>query len=132
MKLIKFVKNGIKYRVKSTLIGHELWLHINGETHVIDLRPKKSDSSASSGRQGGGAVLAPMPGKVLKVNYSLDSKVEANKAIIVLEAMKMEYSLSVPFSGRLAEVNCREGQQVELNQKLALVVVEEETNERKS
>ncbi|MCB0349804.1 MAG: biotin/lipoyl-binding protein [Bdellovibrionales bacterium] len=131
MKSVKYLVNEKLYSVKSALIGHELWIHINGETHAIDLRPKASGVSAASGVSSG-VILAPMPGKILKVNVSLDDSVEAQKIIIVMEAMKMEYSLSAPFSGKIKQLNCREGQQVELNQKLAEIEPSEEIHERKS
>jgi biotin carboxyl carrier protein len=117
-----FTSHNVKYKVKSMLIGPELWLHINGETYIIDLRPTPTlKAGGSEAAISSGIIKAPMPGKILKVHFKMGEKVEAHKAIIIMEAMKMEYSLSVPFDGRLLELQCQEGQQVELNQNLALI-----------
>lgn len=132
MKTVHYLVNEQRYIVKSQIIGTELWLHINGETHIVDLRPKSTVKSQGGSEVVSGVIYAPMPGKILKVNFSLDDKVQSQTVIIIMEAMKMEYSLAAPFSGKIKEISCREGQQVELNQKLASVVAVRESDERKN
>ena len=90
-----------------------LWFHYRGQTYSIDIKPKTTKSK--TGDAGAGNTLnAPMPGKILKVSGSAGDKVKARQALVVMEAMKMEYSLSAPEDGTIVSVNCNVGDQVQL------------------
>ena len=65
-------------------------------------------------------VMAPMPGRVLRVQVSPGDEVPGGQALVVVEAMKMENELKAPRAGRVLEVAVREGQPVETG---ALLVV---------
>jgi biotin carboxyl carrier protein len=80
------------------------------------------------GRGGGGAVaagtqqvLAPMPGKVVKVLVKPGDDVKARQGLVVVEAMKMENELRSPKDGRVAEVLVTEGASVEAGRLLVVV-----------
>ncbi|MGI9351232.1 MAG: acetyl/propionyl/methylcrotonyl-CoA carboxylase subunit alpha [Rhizobiaceae bacterium] len=62
---------------------------------------------------GGDIITAPMPGLVKKVLAKSGDKVSGGSALIILEAMKMEHTLSAPRDGILDEVGVSEGDQVE-------------------
>jgi methylmalonyl-CoA carboxyltransferase 1.3S subunit len=62
---------------------------------------------------------SPLTGLVIKVNVKPGQKVEANELIIVLEAMKMETSISTHHAGKVKSVNVAPGDSVKLNQVLA-------------
>ena len=53
----------------------------------------------------GGAVKAPMPGKVLSVNVKAGDRVTKGQTLVVLEAMKMEQSLTAPRDGVVEAAN---------------------------
>jgi 3-methylcrotonyl-CoA carboxylase alpha subunit len=61
---------------------------------------------------GGNSVAAPMPGLVKLVRASAGERVSSGAPLVVLEAMKMEYTLCAPRDGRLEAIHVREGQQV--------------------
>ena len=71
---------------------------------------------------GDGAILAPMPGKIIAVGVAEGDRVKAGDKLVTLEAMKMEHSLTAPFDGTVTELNASEGAQVQKD--AALVVVE--------
>jgi 3-methylcrotonyl-CoA carboxylase alpha subunit len=73
-----------------------------------------------------GAILAPMPGKVIAVDVAKDDIVTAGQRLMVLEAMKMEHALTAPFDGTVSELNASEGGQVQVDALLAVVVPTEE------
>ena len=54
-----------------------------------------------------------MPGQIKVVNKSAGDSVEAGEALVVLEAMKMEHTLTSPRDGIIAEVMATVGEQVE-------------------
>jgi biotin carboxyl carrier protein len=79
---------------------------------------------APPGRVSGAAhtVVAPMPGRVVKVLVARGDVVTARQGLVVVEAMKMENELRAPGPGTVTEVRAREGEPVEAN--AVLVVIE--------
>lgn len=56
-----------------------------------------------------GAVTAPMPGTVIKIEKGEGQDVKAGDLVLVLEAMKMENEILAPVSGKISVMNCTEG-----------------------
>jgi len=75
------------------------------------------------GAQAAGAqqVVAPMPGKVVKVLVKAGDEVKARQGLVVVEAMKMENELKSPKDGRVVEVLATEGVSVEAGRPLVVV-----------
>jgi propionyl-CoA carboxylase alpha chain/3-methylcrotonyl-CoA carboxylase alpha subunit len=59
-----------------------------------------------------GAVLSPMPGKVILVSVAEGQAVAKGQPLLTLEAMKMEHALAAPFDGVVAALNAKVGDQV--------------------
>ena len=80
-------------------------------------------ASAAAGVAGGstGDVVAPMQGTVLKVFVEAGQSVTAGEGIAVLEAMKMETTLSAPRDGTVARIDARPGDTAEAGQVLAVI-----------
>jgi 3-methylcrotonyl-CoA carboxylase alpha subunit len=68
-----------------------------------------------------GKLLAPMPGKVVRVCVAKGDPVKKGKVLIVVEAMKMEHSLLAFGDGSLKLVNCLAGQQVAEGEELIIL-----------
>ena len=66
-------------------------------------------------------VVAPMPGKVVKVLVAVGDAVEARQGLIVVEAMKMENELSVTRAGTISKIEVTEGTSVEAGRLLIVV-----------
>ena len=69
--------------------------------------PEKKGIAANDGR-----LVAPMNGRVVAVNVKTGEKIEAGKALVVLEAMKMEHGLNLPFAIKALAVHVSAGTQV--------------------
>jgi len=67
---------------------------------------------AAGGAASDGALLSPMPGRVLSVEVRQGDRVAKGQKLLTLEAMKMEHSLVAPFDGVVAELEAVEGGQV--------------------
>ena len=74
-----------------------------------------------------GHLRSPMPGLVLDVRARLGEKVAAGAVLVVLEAMKMEHSLSAPWAGTVSAVAVKPGDRVEEGVELVILEPEEET-----
>jgi len=66
-------------------------------------------------------VLAPMPGKVVKILVKPGDEVKARQGLVVVEAMKMENELRSPKDGRVSDVLVAEGASVEAGRPLVVV-----------
>jgi acetyl/propionyl-CoA carboxylase alpha subunit len=69
--------------------------------------PQRAAGGAADGR-----LVAPMNGKVVDVPVKPGDEVEANTALVVLEAMKMEHTLAAPVKLRVLAVHVARGAQV--------------------
>ena len=87
---------------------------------VWRLEPWRTEGGAG-GHAGDGAILAPMPGRVIAVDVKAGDRVAKGQKLLTLEAMKMEHTLSAPFDGTVAELNASPGAQVEVEALLAQI-----------
>ncbi len=84
------------------------------------LTPWRRDGS-HGGADASGAILAPMPGKVIAVEVAQGQVVTKGQKLLTLEAMKMEHTLTAPFDGVVAELNAVAGAQIQVDALLARV-----------
>ena len=91
---------------------------LDGRTFRYDEASERGTGHASAAD---GAILAPMPGKVIAVDVAEGDAVTAGQRLMVLEAMKMEHSLTAPFDGTVTELTTSEGAQVQVEAVLAVV-----------
>ena len=80
---------------------------------VWQLAPWRAEGGAG-GAAGDGALLSPMPGKIIAVEVAAGDAVTKGQKLLTLEAMKMEHSLTAPFDGVVAELNAAPGAQVQV------------------
>ena len=88
---------------------------------VVNGRRRRRDGASGDGSTGAQRVVAPMPGKIVRVLAAPGDEVAARQGIVVMEAMKMECELSAPRAGRLTEVRVEPGVSVEKGFLLAVV-----------
>ena len=94
----------------------------DGQGFEFALESRGSGAAAA----GSGAILAPMPGKVIAVDVAEGDRVTAGQRLMVLEAMKMEHALTAPFDGTVTELSAATGGQVQVEAVLAVVAPAEE------
>ena len=59
-----------------------------------------------------GSLAAPMPGRVIKLLVDAGAKVEKGQPLLILEAMKMEHTITAPTAGTVKEIRYAAGEQV--------------------
>ena len=67
-------------------------------------------------------IVAPMPGKIVKVLVQRGQRVQARQALVVVEAMKMENELRAATEGTVSEIHVAEGQSIDAGTLVAVVV----------
>jgi biotin carboxyl carrier protein len=85
--------------------------------------PKRLRGATAAGQYGDGVarIIAPMPGKVVRVLVSAGDRVETGDGIIVVEAMKMQNEMKSPKAGTVAALNAEVGATVNGGDVLAIV-----------
>lgn len=97
---------------------------IRGRTYAVTIvDPKRLRSGQNSDRhhQGVAQILAPMPGKVVRVQIEVGATVEKGAGIVVVEAMKMQNEMKSPRAGVVVSVNVKDGDTVNAGDVLAVI-----------
>ncbi|MEM9194961.1 MAG: biotin/lipoyl-containing protein [Myxococcota bacterium] len=84
-------------------------------TSVTVQNPARARQRTRHASEASGELLAPMPGRVVKVLVQEGDTVEAGQPVLIIEAMKMENELRAGGPGRVKKVAVTEGQSVEGN-----------------
>lgn len=121
VKKIEIEINGQNEKVIAQKIKGVLWVHWRGRTFsVLESSGRKSKKSGSGASQPG-VIKAPMPGKITKILVNISDGVELGQSLVVMEAMKMEYTLKADMVGAICDLNCLVGDQVRLGQPLIVI-----------
>ncbi|MFE5283601.1 acetyl-CoA carboxylase biotin carboxylase subunit [Nocardia sp. NPDC056611] len=112
-----------RYRV-ATAPGH-LWVADRTGTALLR-EVAEADVRVGDAHVGDAEIQSPMPGSVIATPAADGDVVAAGAPIVVVEAMKMEHTLTAPIAGRV-ELLVEPGAQVKLEQPLARIIAEENT-----
>ncbi|MCT8001702.1 acetyl/propionyl/methylcrotonyl-CoA carboxylase subunit alpha [Sphingomonas sanguinis] len=84
----------------------------------------RADGLAAGGA-GDGAILSPMPGRIIAVAVTEGQTVSVGQPLVTLEAMKMEHVLTAPFDGIVTDLKAQTGGQVAEGIALVRIVAED-------
>jgi 3-methylcrotonyl-CoA carboxylase alpha subunit len=90
--------------------GDDFHVFTGGRHFVLAYQDPMAHVGEAEG--GGGRLTAPMPGKVVAVMVAKDQEVKKGDALVIMEAMKMEHTISAPSDGLVEEVLYQVGDQV--------------------
>lgn len=102
----------------------EMLVVYDGRTAALTLNGRRTGRATDTPAQAHGdqSVIAPMPGRVVRVLVAAGDEVSAGQGVVVVEAMKMENELRAPKAGRVKDVSVSAGTSVEAGK--VLVVIE--------
>jgi biotin carboxyl carrier protein len=122
---VSMLVDGTSYSVEFDEAGDEVQVMVRGQLSRIDVaderRLRLRAGTAGFSVEGKQVIVAPMPGKVVKVLVKLGDEVKEGQGLVVVEAMKMENELKSPKAGKVVELPAKEGTAVEINAKLVVV-----------
>lgn len=112
------------------LAGQSLRVRVDGariEVNGVPIDASLKDPRALAATLQGGAaqgryfLVAPMPGKVVRLLAQAGEAVEKDAGVLVIEAMKMQNHMKSPKSGRVVSIDVEEGATVTAGQVLAVI-----------
>jgi len=118
--------DGVVRRHSVHLHGPHAWVDgPAGASELVEIDRFPSHAQAVAA----GSLLAPMPGKIVRVNVREGDVVADGDELVVLEAMKMEHRVLAPQAGRVAEVRVAPGETVDAGAVLVVIAGEQDSTE---
>jgi 3-methylcrotonyl-CoA carboxylase alpha subunit len=103
--------DGIKLTAQAVWTNGQITVFHDAATHTLQFVDPLSLESAAE--QAGGRLTAPMPGRIVQVLVEAGAQVRRGAPLVILEAMKMEYTITAPADGVIAKVRYAPGDVVE-------------------
>jgi acetyl/propionyl-CoA carboxylase alpha subunit len=122
----------IEVSIAADPVSGQLTVHVGSIPVVVTLNGRRrwvrKDEGAGSGSGSGSAsgsrpqrLVAPMPGRVVRVLVTAGDLVTAGQPVVVVEAMKMENELRASREGTVADIHVREGMSVDAGALLLVI-----------
>ncbi len=105
--------DGRRVRMALHELRGKLGVSLGGRLYFGQIEKQGRDAGPSGAAGGSDSdLIAQFPGKVRKLLVAEGATVPAGEPLILLEAMKMEFTIKAPYSGTVKKVLVQEGQQL--------------------
>ena len=95
--------------MKSQRVKDKIWVQWQGRLYNVPAELRQARASDEKSQE----LVAPFSCKVLKVHAKPGQALKKGEPVIVVEAMKMEYSYASPRDGTVEALNVKEGEIVQ-------------------
>ena len=122
--VISVLIDGKAYEIKREQTATDMHLWVGNGRYSAELRDPRSlqaQRAKTGAAEGTKRLVAPMPGKIVRVLVLQDSEVQVGQGVVVMEAMKMQNEIKSPKKGKLQRVMVHEGDSVNAGDVLAVV-----------
>lgn len=118
---VGFVGQGEEFKAAVTARGPSVFVVLEGASYSLRAWPGlgPQDAASSSSKTASGGLQAPMPGTVVKLHVAEGQRVAAGDPLLVLEAMKMEHTVTAPYAGVVRRLPFQSGEAVAAGEPLA-------------
>lgn len=113
-----FEEGGHRRDARVTYDGDRTYVHTSDFNIGLLRKPRFADKSLAIPA---GGCVAPMPGKVVELRVSEGDLVQAGQVLLIMEAMKMEHTVTAPRDGTVTQVTVATGDQVDADALLVIV-----------
>ena len=111
MKMENSITSDFAGRVKQIIVKEGDTVQAEGV--IIEIESAKAGAAAGAKRPvTGKTVCAPLPGRVIELKVKVGDKVSAGQEVMILEAMKMENSITTDYAGFVKQILVAEGDTV--------------------
>jgi len=118
MDRVVLEQDGLRTSYDVAVVGERVDVDWAGGHVALERVPRFTDPADAVAS---GSLLAPMPGTVVSVAVAAGDRVETGRPVLVLEAMKMQHTVSAPYPGTVTVLNVKAGSQVAAGEVLAVV-----------
>jgi len=122
--VLSLLVDGRAYEVKREQTPTDLHMWVGSTRFAVELRDPRSlraRQGSAQDEKGPRKIVAPMPGRVVRLLAAEQSEVEAGQGIIVVEAMKMQNEIKSPKKGIVKKIVAATGAAVNAGDVLAIV-----------
>ena len=122
--VLSLLIDGHSYEIKREQTATDLHLWVGNQRFAVELRDPRSLRSRRAGageEKGPQKLVAPMPGRVVRVLAAEKAEVEEGQGIVVVEAMKMQNEIKSPKKGTVQKLMAVAGAAVNAGDVLAIV-----------
>jgi len=122
--VLSLLVDGHAYEIKREQTPTDLHLWVGSTRFAVELRDPRSLRSrqgAALDEKGPRKIVAPMPGRVVRLLVAEQGAVEAGQGIVVVEAMKMQNEIKSPKKGIVKKMVATAGAAVNAGDVLAIV-----------
>lgn len=122
--VLSLLVDGHVYEIKREQTATDLHMWVGGTYFAVEVRDPRSLRSrqkTAGDEKGPRRIVAPMPGRIVRVLISENSQVEAGQGIVVVEAMKMQNEIKSPKKGVVKRLSATAGAAVNPGDVLAVV-----------
>jgi biotin carboxyl carrier protein len=103
------------------LNGRVREFRVDDTVKIIDPKRLRSGQNHGGHQHGTAQIVAPMPGKVVRVQVEAGATVEKGVGVVVVEAMKMQNEMKAPRAGVVVSLNVKPGDTVNAGDVLAVL-----------
>ncbi|MGA3089051.1 MAG: biotin/lipoyl-containing protein [Terriglobales bacterium] len=122
--VLSLLVDGHAYEIKREQSATDLHMWVGSSRFAVELRDPRSLRSrqkAGADDTGPRKIVAPMPGRIVRLLVAENSEVEAGQGIVVVEAMKMQNEIKSPKKGVVKKLSAISGTAVNPGDVLAIV-----------
>jgi biotin carboxyl carrier protein len=122
--VLSVLVDGHSYEIKREQTSTDLHMWVGSARFSVELRDPRSLRArhrAAGDEKGPIKILAPMPGRIVRLLVAENSEVEAGQGIVVVEAMKMQNEIKSPKKGIVKKISATPGAAVNPGDVLAIV-----------
>jgi biotin carboxyl carrier protein len=122
--VLSLLIDGHAYEIKREQTATDLHMWVGSSRFAVELRDQRSLRSrqkSAGDEKGPKKIVAPMPGRVVRLLVAENAEVEAGQGIVVVEAMKMQNEIKSPKKGVVKKISATPGAAVNPGDVLAIV-----------
>jgi biotin carboxyl carrier protein len=122
--VLSMLIGGRSYEIKREQTATDLHMWVGNKRFAVELhdpRSLRSRKQAGADEKGPRKLVAPMPGRVVRVLVAENTEVDAGQGVVVVEAMKMQNEIKSPKKGLVQKVLAKQGENVNAGDVLAIV-----------
>jgi len=122
--VLSLLVDGHAYEIKREQTATDLHMWVGSTRFAVEIRDPRSLQARKGGGQddkGPRKIVAPMPGRIVRLLVGEQAEVEAGQGIVVVEAMKMQNEIKSPKKGTVKKILAAAGAAVNAGDVLAIV-----------